>query len=34
MLGLTLSDVRRERKLVQKLPIPEKPKEVVTIETK
>ncbi len=34
MLGLTLSDVRRERKPSQKLPIPEKPKEVATIETK
>jgi hypothetical protein len=34
MLGLTASDVRRERKHVQNLPIPEKPKETVTIETK
>jgi hypothetical protein len=34
MLGLTVSDVRRERKPAQKLPIPEKPKEVATIETK
>ncbi|HEX3766790.1 MAG TPA: hypothetical protein VHT72_00360 [Puia sp.] len=34
MLGLTLSDVRRERNPAQKLPIQEKPKEVATIETK
>jgi hypothetical protein len=34
MMGLTASDVRRVRKTVQKLPIPEKPKEVATIETK
>ena len=34
MLGLTVSDVRRERRLVQKLPVPEKTKEVATIESK
>jgi hypothetical protein len=34
MLGLTVSDVRRERKPSRKLPIPEKHKEVATIETK
>jgi hypothetical protein len=34
MLGLTVLDVRRERKPVQKMPIPEKPKEVATMETK
>jgi hypothetical protein len=34
MLGLTVLDVRRERKAVQKLPVPEKPKEAVTMDTK
>jgi len=34
MLGLTVSDVRRERKHIQKLPIAEKPKETVSMETK
>ena len=34
MLGLTVSDVRRERKPSRKLPIPEKQKEIATIETK